>query len=561
VIGMTRGFRFHDRRDAGRILAGRLQGMELDDPVVVALPRGGVPVAYEVAQALGAPLDIALVRKLGAPGQPELGIGALGEDGTVILDSETVQAMAVTRSQIEAIVEREAAELERRRRLYRGDVAAIDVAGRTVVLVDDGLATGVTAVAAAQVLRARGAARLIVAVPVCPAGTERRLGDRLGEIVCLEQPLRFGGVGAWYEDFTQTPDREVIALLRASRVAKRDLGERDAATAGRPPLPHDGVTTIRTGEGAALDADFRAPRPPQGIVVLVHGSGSSRLSPRNVAVARHLERRGFATLLFDLLTAAEARDRGNVFDIDLLSRRLVDVTRWVRRQPGLGQLPLAYFGASTGAAAALRAAAALGPVVAAVVSRGGRPDLAGDALAQVAAPTLLIVGGDDWNVLELNDEAATLLAGPHELAVVPGAGHLFEEPGALEQVARLAGDWLELHLGSADGGLDAQQPSARSGGPHDHPGASDRDAGEDRRHDRQPERRRAVEQTAVEPAARDHQRGHVEAVEDHVEGRQPARHDTPAHARAGQRPGVSAMPPAPAVASSRVAATPAIVMS
>ncbi len=457
MIGMARGFLFHDRRDAGRILAGRLQGMDLDEPVVVALPRGGVPVAYEVAQALGAPLDIALVRKLGAPGQPELGIGALGEDGTVILDSESVQVLAVTRDQIEALVAREGAELERRRRLYRGDLDAIDVAGRTVILVDDGLATGVTAVAAAQVLRARGAARVVVAVPVCPAGSEQRLGRQLGEIVCLEQPTRFGGVGAWYEDFTQTPDREVVALLRASRVAKHDLGESGPVKTGPPPMPRDGVTTIRTSDAAALDADFRSPRAPKGIVVFVHGSGSSRLSPRNVAVARYLERRGFATLLFDLLTTDEARDRGNVFDIDLLSRRLVDVTRWVRRQPGLARLPLAYFGASTGAAAALRAAAALGPVVTAVVSRGGRPDLAGDALAQVAAPTLLIVGGDDWNVLELNDEAAALLAGPHELAVVQGAGHLFEEPGTLEQVARLAGDWLELHLGSSDG-EDAQRP-------------------------------------------------------------------------------------------------------
>jgi len=209
--------RFHDRRDAGRILAGRLAGMGIDDPVVVALPRGGVPVGYEVARVLGAPLDIALVRKIGAPGQPELGIGALGEDGTVILDSETIAALAVTRGQIERLVERESAELERRRRLYRGDLPPLDIAGRTVVLVDDGLATGVSATAAADVLRARGVARLIAAVPVCPLGARRRLAGRLGEIVAIEQPPRFGGVGAWYEDFAQTSDREVVALLRGSR--------------------------------------------------------------------------------------------------------------------------------------------------------------------------------------------------------------------------------------------------------------------------------------------------------------------------------------------------------
>ena len=157
-----------------------------------------------------------------------------------------------------------------------------------------------------------------------------------------------------------------------------------------------------------------------------------------------------ATLLFDLLTELEAGHRRNVFDIDLLTQRLVDATRWAQHQPELQDLPLGYFGASTGAAAALRAAAGLGGVVRAIVSRGGRPDLAGHALPDVTAPTLLIVGGDDWNVLELNDEAATDLGGPHEFAIVPHAGHLFEEPGALEQVVRLAGHWFTRHLAGAE---------------------------------------------------------------------------------------------------------------
>jgi putative phosphoribosyl transferase len=207
---------------------------------------------------------------------------------------------------------------------------------------------------------------------------------------------------------------------------------------------------IPTSDGIALEAAFRAPGGSRGLVVFVHGSGSSHRSPRNLAVARYLEEeRGFATLLFDLLTTAEARDRRNVFDIDLLARRLVDVTRWTRSQSALAGLALSYFGASTGAAAALRSAAELGELVRAVVSRGGRPDLAGPALAGVSAPTLLIVGGADTTVLDLNRDAMALLAGPHELAVVAGAGHLFEEPGAIEEVSRLAGDWLERHLGSA----------------------------------------------------------------------------------------------------------------
>ncbi|MEX1141945.1 MAG: phosphoribosyltransferase family protein [Thermoleophilaceae bacterium] len=458
MTGATRGFLFHDRRDAGRILAGRLQGMEIEDPVVVGLPRGGVPVAYEVARALGAPLDIGLVRELGAPDQPELGIGALGEDGTVIVDRDAVDAFAVAPEQMDAIVRREAAELERRRRLYRGGMPAADVSGRTVVLVDDGLATGVTAVAVARVLRERGAARVVVAVPVCPAGAFQRLRDQFDDIVCLESPVRFSGVGAWYEDFSQTSDREVIALLRANDIGAGAGRSGEPASREEAPAAHrGGETLIRTSDGALLEAAFRSPPEPKGIVVFVHGSGSSRRSPRNVAVARYLERRGFATLLLDLLTAAEARDRSNVFDIDLLTRRLADATTWVRRHPGLAKPAIGYFGASTGAAAALRVAAALGEVVGAVVARGGRPDLAGRALTQVATPTLLIVGGEDWNVLELNDEAAALLAGPHDLAVVPGAGHLFEEPGALEQVARLAADWFERSL--ASGSFDMAEPT------------------------------------------------------------------------------------------------------
>lgn len=206
--------RFDDRRTAGRELAARLALLELDaPPVVVALPRGGVPVGYEVARALDAPLDIALVRKLGAPGHPELGIGAVGEDGTLILDGDTIAARAITRTQIERVVERETAELARRRELYRGDWPAIDVTGRTAILVDDGIATGVTAIAATRMLRERGAARTIAAVPVCPATAVGHLRRQLGELICLHCPPRFGGVGAWYRDFTQTTDQEVVALL------------------------------------------------------------------------------------------------------------------------------------------------------------------------------------------------------------------------------------------------------------------------------------------------------------------------------------------------------------
>ena len=182
-----------------------------------------------------------------------------------------------------------------------------------------------------------------------------------------------------------------------------------------------------------------------GLVLFAHGSGSSR-RPRNTAVANALNCHRLATLLFDLLTPTEEVDRANVFDIPLLANRLVDAVRWLDGQPALAKLPLGLFGASTGAAAALVAAAKAPQRIGAVVSRGGRPDLAGDALEAVRAPTLLIVGGADHVVIELNEQALARLRGPKRLVIVPGASHLFPEPGALEAVISHAAGWFECHL-------------------------------------------------------------------------------------------------------------------
>lgn len=195
-----------------------------------------------------------------------------------------------------------------------------------------------------------------------------------------------------------------------------------------------------------LEGMLGLPEASAGIVLFAHGSGSGRFSPRNNFVARALREAGFATLLFDLLTEDEAQDRANVFDIRLLADRLAIATDWVKHDRETAALPVGYFGASTGAAAALVAAASATRPIAAVVSRGGRPDLAGAALARVTAPTLLIVGGDDPVVLELNRAALAELYCEKHLAVVPGATHLFEEPGTLEAVVDLATDWFASHL-------------------------------------------------------------------------------------------------------------------
>lgn len=209
-----------------------------------------------------------------------------------------------------------------------------------------------------------------------------------------------------------------------------------------------------TAGPVTLEGTLNMPADASGIVLFAHGSGSSRHSPRNRAVARALGEAGLATLLIDLLTAEEEafdiRTRYLRFDIDLLAQRLVGATDWLLRYPDTRHLRIGYFGSSTGAAAALAAAIERPDVIGAIVSRGGRPDLAGPALPLVQAPTLLIVGGHDFPVIEMNKAALAKLRARKQLVIVPGATHLFEEPGALEEVARLASDWFVRHLAAAE---------------------------------------------------------------------------------------------------------------
>lgn len=195
-----------------------------------------------------------------------------------------------------------------------------------------------------------------------------------------------------------------------------------------------------------LEGVLALPQKAHGLVLFAHGSGSSRLSPRNTFVARFLQQGGLGTLLFDLLTREEDADYENRFNIDLLARRLAAVARWVAARPEAAGMKVGFFGSSTGAAAALQGAAESGADIAAVVSRGGRPDLVMHYLPNVSAPTLLIVGERDTGVLDLNRQALARLTSEKELAIIPGATHLFEEPGALEKVAELARDWFLRHL-------------------------------------------------------------------------------------------------------------------
>jgi putative phosphoribosyl transferase len=460
-----------DRVTAGRDLArALLKYRKHADVAVLALPRGGVPVAAEVARELHAPLDILVVRKLGTPGHEELAMGAIASGGIRVLNPEIIEALGMGSQVIEEVAAREQLEIERRMKAYRGERPWLPIEGRRLILVDDGIATGATMRAAIAAVRTQNPGKVIVAVPVASCETIVQLRRQADEIVCLATPEPFGAVGIWYASFPQVADEEVRRVL-SQRWAEYDAAVAPGTRAQRPggaQAPSEGATADRDAQRSraarparkeevripvgslSLEGTLTSPADAHGLVVFVHGSGSSRFSRRNRHVAESLNAGGLATLLFDLFTAEEdavdARAGELRFDIALSSDRLIGVLDWLEKQPAIRPLSVGLFGASTGAAAALKAAAARPKQVKAVVSRGGRPDLAHDALPSVLAPTLLIVGGLDDVVIHLNERAAARLRCEHCIEIVPGATHLFEESGKLDAVACLAREWFKRHL-------------------------------------------------------------------------------------------------------------------
>jgi predicted phosphoribosyltransferase/pimeloyl-ACP methyl ester carboxylesterase len=392
---------------------------------------------------------------LGVPGLEEVAFGAIAEGGDAPVLDGVHDYIGLPRRVVAAVHSAERLELKRRIMRYRAGRSLPSLGRKTVIVVDDGLASGATLKSAALALRRHRPSRLIAAVPVASNDGMQETRLVFDEVVALATPLPFGTVSDWYHQYDAVDDAEVSALLGRSRVGNAHADIKGVAAlaveAVRSPVGTERELAIPTTEpcaAIALSADLGMPagsRIPHGLVILAHGGGSSRASFRNRYLAARLRLAGWATLRVDLLTEAErtADSHGALrFDIEHITRRLLAATRWCIEKEVPGSKRIVLFGASTGAAAALGVASTLGAHIAAVVSRGGRVDLAGDHLARVCVPSLFIVGSDDVDTLRLNRESRARLGGPVTLRVIRGAGHTFDEVGALGAVGECVTSWL-----------------------------------------------------------------------------------------------------------------------
>jgi putative phosphoribosyl transferase len=451
---------FADRRQAGRQLAAAVRSALIGGPggsapVVAGLPRGGVPVAAEVATALDAPLDVLLVRKVGVPFQPELAMGAVGEGDLRVVDQRLIASLGITAEQLAGAIGPERLYLDWVGRRLRESRPPVPLAGRTVVVVDDGFATGATAAVACRAARAKGAAHVLAAAPVGSHEAVQRLLHEADQVVVLHQPRRFVAVGRWYVDFSQISEQEVVELLLAAghpadrpAPAGAPTGAKDGAADGAPGQARIHRRAMeQTAGDVVLELRLADPADPVGLVVLVSGSDTARHGPEQRTLADLLNRDGWSTVLVDPVVPADRRGY-RADDVPRLAARLADVLAAVHGR----HRQLYLLGTGIGAAACLALAARPErgrPEPDGVVSWGGRPDLLGPEPVTLRTPVLLVVSDRDEALLRVGREAAARLGPAAELVVVPGDDDS-ADPHLRAAVVDRAVHWFRTHPARCD---------------------------------------------------------------------------------------------------------------
>ena len=399
----------------------------------MGIPPGGMAVAAEVARALGAPLDVVPLCALTAPEDRSRPIAILSERGVVVLDSDAVREMHLDGDELDAEIQSARHKLDHLLAEYHPTGRRLAVTGRTVLLVDDGLASSHHAQAAARSLHERGATRIILAVPVAKSSCAIEMREWVDQVVCLEYRGEPRALRLWYDDFGETTEEEIAALL-SEHVGAR---ERDVEIEVSPGTVLSGHLTVPWGAYA------------RGAILLAGASRAKSGAPRGGSLAAALNKAGLATLQLDLLRATEETDTTNVLDVDALAERLVAATRWLRAQPETARLALGYLGSDIGVPAALAAAARLRAGICAVVTRDGRPDCAKPWLSSIVAPVLLICVEPDASAFDRGRDAQRELRCVSDLAVVLKPPGTLAEVEAGERVASLAIEWLTQHLTEA----------------------------------------------------------------------------------------------------------------
>lgn len=463
---------FCDRIHAGQALARELRRFEWSsDVTVLGLACGGVPVAREVADALGAPLGVMVSRKIGVPGIEEVALGAVAEGSDRVVADSVAWYIGVPPRLVHRLAARERLEVERRAQIYRAGQPLPAVKGRTVILVDDGVATGSTLRAAAFAIRNSRPRRIVAAVPIASRIGAAEVRADVDELFTVITPDKFDSIASWYEDYRRVSDDEVLGRVRRpTRVAMMngrgalsdmlsDIGDRISPSF----LRDDGrrasteLPIAISGFSSPLMADFGAAQhvpgsddtPPygraRGLVILANGGGSSRHGYRTRYMAGRFRLGGYATLRVDLLTREEQAEEGMSipFDIARIAGRLTSVCEWASREGLDGAHRTILVGAGTGAAAALATAARRPSRIFAVIARSGRVEMAASLIPHVTAPVLLIVGASDRDTLQRNGEALRALPRGALLVRVPRASQMFAEPGALGAVAEQSLRWLD----------------------------------------------------------------------------------------------------------------------